>query len=206
MAWPGICSKGKRARLLTQMVCVYTFATITAGIFGGREVGVASKEMTDRLGSVASTLCALHCAVCAFLPVIFTGLGLGFLLGQSVEWLFSLVAVAFGLGALVLGWRTHGSKKVAALLTVGVIGILVSRGMEMGSDHHGHGDEHHAQEDDDEHGDDHGDEHGDDHGDEHGDAGHMLGAIVGVLAGMTLLSGHLLNIQAARRCREEDCA
>ena len=190
MAWPGICSKGKRARLLTQMVCVYTFATITAGIFGGREVGVASKEMTDRLGSVASTLCALHCAVCAFLPVIFTGLGLGFLLGQSVEWLFSLVAVAFGLGALVLGWRTHGSKKVAALLTLGVIGILASRGLEMGSDHHGHGEEHHA----------------DEHGDEHDDAGHMLGAIVGVLAGMTLLSGHLLNIQAARRCREEDCA
>ena len=186
-------------------------ATITAARFGDREVGMASKEMTDKLGSVASALCALHCAVCAFLPVIFTGLGLGFLLGQSVEWLFSIVAVVFGLGALVLGWRTHGSKKVAALLTVGVIGILVSRGMEMGSDHHGHGhgDEHgddHDDEHGDEHGDDHDDDHDDEHGDDHDDASHMLGAIVGVLAGMTLLSGHLLNIQAARRCREEDCA
>ncbi len=157
---------------------------------------MASEEMADKLGSLASTLCALHCAVCAFLPVLFTGLGLGFLLGQSVEWLFSLVAIAFGLGALVPGWRKHGSKKVAVLLTIGVIGILVSRGMEMGSDH-GHGEAHHAEEG--------SDEHGDEHGDDHDDAGHTLGAMVGVLAGMSLLVGHLLNIQAARRYREEDC-
>ena len=106
---------------------------------------MASDGLTDRLGSVASTLCAIHCAICAFLPVIFTAVGLNFLLNQSAEWLFSLVAIAFGVGALILGWRRHRSKTVAALLTLGVVGILASRGLEMGSDHHGHDDAHHEE-------------------------------------------------------------
>ncbi len=151
-------------------------------------------------------MCAIHCAICAFLPVIFTAVGLNFLLNQSAEWIFSLVAIAFGLGALVLGWRRHRSKTVAALLVLGVVGILASRGLEMGSDHHGHDDAHHeeavadgAKEHHDEA--DH-DEHGEAHG-EHDDGAHTLGAVVGVLAGTTLLFGHLLNIRAFRRRREE---
>ena len=203
---PGIENKGNLERLLTQTSCVYTRATITAARFGEREVGVASDELTDRLGSVASTMCAIHCAICAFLPVIFTAVGLNFLLNQSAEWIFSLVAIAFGLGALVLGWRRHRSKTVAALLVLGVVGILASRGLEMGSDHHGHDDAHHeeavadgAKEHHDEA--DH-DEHGEAHG-EHDDGAHTLGAVVGVLAGTTLLFGHLLNIRAFRRRREE---
>ena len=168
---------------------------------------MASDELTDRLGSVASTLCAVHCAICAFLPVIFTAVGLNFLLNQSAEWLFSLVAIAFGLGALILGWRRHRSKTVAILLTLGVVGILASRGLEMGSiitvtttlttgklSRTG-------------------------------PRSIMmkpimmstarpmmsttmarhthLGAVVGVLAGTTLLFGHLLNIRTFRRRREE---
>ena len=167
---------------------------------------MASDELTDRLGSVASTLCAIHCAICAFLPVIFTAVGLNFLLNQSAEWLFSLVAIAFGLGALILGWRRHRSKTVAILLTLGVVGILASRGLEMGSDHHGHDDTHHGEavaDGAEEHHDeaDH-DEHGEAH-DEHDDGAHTLGAVVGVLAGTTLLFGHLLNIRTFRRRREE---
>ena len=167
---------------------------------------MASDELTDRLGSVASTLCAVHCAICAFLPVIFTAVGLNFLLNQSAEWLFSLVAIAFGLGALILGWRRHRSKTVAILLTLGVVGILASRGLEMGSDHHGHDDTHHGEavaDGAEEHHDeaDH-DEHGEAH-DEHDDGAHTLGAVVGVLAGTTLLFGHLLNIRTFRRRREE---
>ena len=170
---------------------------------------MASDEITDRLGSVASTLCAVHCAICAFLPFIFTALGVGFLLSQSIEWLFSLVAIAFGVGALILGWRRHRSKTVATLLGLGVVGILASRGIEMGSDHHGHDDTHHDEadaddasaHDDDEHEDEH-EEHGEGHG-EHEDGSHTLGAVVGVLAGTTLLFGHILNIRTSRRRRED---
>ena len=165
-----------------------------------------SNEWTDRFGSVASTVCALHCALCAFLPVVFSALGVGFLLGQGAEWFFSIVAILFGVGALAISWRQHRSKKVAALLIVGVVGIMASRGLEMGSDHHGHGDEaHQADEHSDEHADEHSDEHSDEHADEHDDSMHLMGTFVGVFAGLLLLFGHISNIRAARRCREESC-
>ena len=176
-----------------------------------------SSEWTDRCGSLASTICAIHCAICAFLPAALSALGLGFLLGQDAEWVFSIIAIGFGLVALFLGWRQHRSKQVAGLLILGVIGIMASRGLEMGSDHHGHGDEHHEPQADADKGEAHGSEehhddrgkaeasHDDDHG-EHEDGAHLAGAVVGVLGGLILLVGHILNIRAARRCREEGCA
>jgi len=178
-----------------------------------------SNEWTDRFGSVASTVCAVHCAICAFLPVAFSAFGLGFLLGEQIEWLFSIVAISFGVGALILGWRQHRSKQVAILLIVGVLGIMTSRVLEMGSDHHHGGDAHHQSdghaadaddvddhEEEPHHKEDADEHHGhDDHHGESEDASHLVGAIVGVLAGLTLLFGHLLNIRAARRCREECC-
>lgn len=176
---------------------------------------MASHELTDRFGSVASTVCALHCGICAFLPVAFSAFGLGFLLSEQTEWLFSIVAIIFGLGALVFGWRKHRSKRVAAFLIVGVFGIVTSRVLEMGSDHHHDGDTHHSEDAHAEvadgsdaheaehqqaaHADEH-DEHGD-HDDEE-DITHLAGALVGVFAGLILLFGHLSNIQAARRYRE----
>ena len=184
---------------------------------------MASGEWTDRLGSVASSACAVHCAVCAFLPVAFSAAGLGFLLDQQMEWLLSIVAIVFGLVALVLGWSQHRSTRVAGFLILGIVGILTSRGLEMGSDHHGHADEAHheasADASTEEHGGDehpeaghgeHSDEHDehDEHADgdaEHEDSAHLAGGIVGVFAGLLLLFGHILNIRAVRRCRE-DCS
>ena len=200
-----------------QSGCNNAFITIFAANLTVCGVSVGSNEWTDRLGSVASSVCALHCALCAFLPVAFSALGMGFLLGEQAEWLFSILAIVFGLGALVLGWRQHRSKQVAGLLVLGIVGILASRGLEMGSDHHGHDEPHHEasehsdstsaadDHDDGEHHDDHtdaGGEHSDGHSD-HEDATHLAGAAVGVCAGLLLLLGHIFNIRAARRCRQE---
>ena len=127
-------------------------------------------EKLDRAGAVASTLCAIHCAICALLPAAFGALGLGFLLGHEVELLLTGIAMVFALVALVIGFRSHGSVRVAVLLALGIVGLLASRGLEMGSDHHGHhGEEHHAEA---EHHD--GEDHkGDDHKDEeHKDGEH----------------------------------
>ena len=185
------------------------------------------QENVDRFGAIASSLCALHCALCALLPAVFAALGLGFLLSHQAEWFLTLVAVLFGVLALSLAWRTHRSTKVLGLLCLGIVGLLASRGIEMGAhhdDHHGesahtevaHADEHHAEKGaeqaekhaEDDHGDGH-DEHGhDEHGqDEHGDdeALHSLGAGVGVFSGFLLFLGHLLNIRTARRRREDCC-
>lgn len=197
-----------------QQSCNREKYALTAAAVGGEGVVMWRKDWADRFGSVASTLCALHCALCAFLPVVFTVAGVGFLLSERAEWAFSIVAILFGLGALGLGWRQHRSKQIAALFIVGVFGILASRGLEMGS-HHGHGDDHHEVQEHAEATEDHGaekhhDDHaaeGDDHHDDHADGEdsmHLIGAAVGVAAGFILLMGHILNIRTARRYREED--
>jgi hypothetical protein len=97
------------------------------------------------------------------------------------------------------------------LLEVGIIGLLASRGLEMGSDHHhdqedsvhaSAGHDAAADESDEHHGDEHhGDEH---HGDEHDETAHMIGASVGVAGGVLLVLGHLMNIRATKRRREDE--
>ena len=183
----------------------------------------------DRWGTVASSVCALHCAVCALLPAALAGLGLGALLSPKAEWGFTLVAVALGGMALVLGWRVHRSRRVAALLSLGILALLASRVLEMGGEHGHHGEGHaeetshgtevhptaeghHSEEGHDDHdeahaaGNGHG-EHEEGHGEEeaHNDALHLAGAGVGVIGGLLLVFGHLLNIRTTRRTREEDC-
>lgn len=152
-------------------------------------------ERVDRLGALASTLCAVHCAACALLPAAFGALGLGFLLGHEIEWAFTLIAVALATGALVFGWRRHRSRPVVLLLALGIVGLLVSRGIEMGSEHHEHATHEPVS---------HSSTPKTHHEADEGDA-HLTGTIVGVAAGLLLLSGHLLNIRATRRRREECC-
>ena len=187
-----------------------------------------SKEWTDRAGSVASTLCTLHCAICGLAPGLLAFFGLGFMLSHKAEWALVLVAVVFGLGALILAWRTHRSLRVTAFLTLGIVGLLFSRGLEMGSGHGDHEQEHHstgAESAGDQHTEEHlgsaqpvelahdihgdaHDSHGDAH-DSHGDAHeglmHLAGAGVGVFAGILLLFGHLLNIRRSRQYRDACC-
>lgn len=183
-----------------------------------------SSERLDRLGAIASSLCAAHCAVCALLPMAFGALGFGFLLGHEAEWMFTMVAVTFASCALFLGWRRHRSGVVAGLLILGIVGLLASRGLEMGSAHHDHDHGHHGHahalmEPAASHGDsavDAPDEHrakdAPDHTTDHAQpplahqgTTHLAGSAVGILAGMLLLWGHLLNLRATRQCRQACC-
>ena len=103
-------------------------------------------EKIDRFGAVASSLCAMHCAVCAFLPAALGALGLGFLIGHEAEWILSLIAISFAAIAALVGYRQHRSKATVSLLALGILGLLVSRGIEAQSGHHGdHGDAHHGE-------------------------------------------------------------
>ena len=153
-------------------------------------------ERVDQMGAVASSVCALHCALCALLPVALSAVGLGVLISHEAEWAFTVVAIVFALGAMVLGWRQHGSVPVVGLLALGIVGLLASRGLEMMSEHDDHHDGHHAGAHESAEPDkpnegsqpsgahaasDHPKEE-DHHG--HADAGHLFGAVVGVLAGL----------------------
>ena len=163
-----------------------------------RDMDRNTNEMTDRFGAVASTLCAIHCALCALLPAVFTAVGLGMLLSHEAEWGLTLVAVSFGVAAFWYGWRAHRRAHVAALLGLGIVGLLASRGLEMAVPHDDHhGEEHHAAEDE------HEDEHDDEHNEEHDDESmHLVGAGVGVTSGLLLCIGHLMNLRSIRRRRD----
>ncbi len=159
----------------------------------------------DRLGAVASGICAIHCAICALLPATFGALGLGVLLGHEAEWGFTLVAIAFAAGALILAWRRHRSRMVAALLLLGIVGLVASRCLETGAEHHS---DQHAQG---EHSEQNADDiaqakiehNAADHSEQQVSVSQLGGAGVGVLAGFLLFVGHLLNLRVAHRCRRE---
>lgn len=161
----------------------------------------------DRFGAVASSLCAAHCFICALAPAAFGALGVGALLSEGAEWFFTLIAVAFAIAALLVGWRRNLSPRLfATLLLIGIAGLLAARGIE-GLAGHDHGDHAapmalaatHT------------------HDAAHATAAapyqpataaaprgeylHALGAAVGVLAGLLLVAGHLVNLRAVRRCR-----
>lgn len=145
----------------------------------------------DRFGAVASSLCAVHCAICALLPAAFGAMGLGALLGHQAEWIFTIIAIGFAAGALVLSWSRHRSPGVAAMLLIGILGLLASRGLEAGAEHD-HAAHHHV------------DETAPATRHEESARG-LAGATVGVLAGLLLLSGHLLNLRAIRCCDRREC-
>lgn len=158
-------------------------------------------ERLDRFGAVASSVCAVHCAVCALLPAAFAAFGLGVLLGHEAEWVFTIIAVLCAGAALGLGWQRHRSPHVALMLLLGISGLLASRGLEAGDDHDDHDGHHGAAVH-------HGEHDGESHvqrREHHDEAGHAVGTAVGVFGGLLLVSGHILNIHTTRRCRNECC-
>jgi hypothetical protein len=84
----------------------------------------------DRLGTVASSVCALHCALCAIAPSLLTVLGLGALVSHSAEWGFTIIASALAVAAAIKGGCACGSWKAPTLLFAGVIILVMSRFME----------------------------------------------------------------------------
>lgn len=147
--------------------------------------GNHADDLADRAGAVASTLCAIHCAISALLPVVFTMLGLGFLLNHAAEWVLTAIAAAFAAIALALAVRNNRPSYIPALLALGIVGLLASRVLEASEgDHDGPHSEHAsaaaAQ-------------------NTHAHAGLAWGTAVGVLAGFALLTGHMLNLRARRQ-------
>ena len=84
----------------------------------------------DNIGKYASLLCAIHCGICALVPGAFTLLGMDILLDHEAEWTFTIFAIVFALGALVVGWLKHRSLLIAGLFTLGITSLLASRFLE----------------------------------------------------------------------------
>ena len=187
-------------------------------------IAATTDERVDRLGMFASTACAVHCAVCALVPAAFATLGLDILLDEKFEWLLTILAVGFGLVAMVMGWRRHRKLRVMVILSVGIIGLLSVRltgGHHSEHADHGvhgqHGKEiHHANHDDDKHHAEHAGHAGDEkhegqhlaeHPHEetgHEDHEHGSAEALGIFAGLILLMGHVSNLQEMRRRRDPE--
>lgn len=90
----------------------------------------APSTTVDRLGAIASTACAVHCLGSALLPGAIAVLGLGAVFGHEAEWAFTVTAVLLATVALVLGWRRHRSRPIAAALSVGIVALMLSRVVE----------------------------------------------------------------------------
>lgn len=93
----------------------------------------------DKFGAFASTLCALHCVACAFIPATFAILGMELFLEHETEWILTAIALIFAVFALVIGWRSHGTFHILLFLGIGIVGLLIARGLETHAHHHDHG-------------------------------------------------------------------
>jgi hypothetical protein len=90
-----------------------------------------SYQPIDRLGALASTACSVHCVLTAVLPGAIGAIGSGSaLLGDELEWGFTLAALSFAVLALVLGWRKHRSLRVVSTLGAGIGVLLLARLLE----------------------------------------------------------------------------
>lgn len=91
----------------------------------------SNSRALDGAGTVAGSLCALHCGLSALAPGLWTLLGLGSLMAPIWEWTFLLVALAVALLAARVGWRRHRDRRVLGAFGLAV-GLLVSaRAIEM---------------------------------------------------------------------------
>ena len=79
----------------------------------------------DRIGMIASTLCAIHCAV---VPILLTSLpliGLGFLANRWFEWGMIVFALVVGIGSLAYSFfNTHRRVTPLILFLVGFIYVV----------------------------------------------------------------------------------
>ena len=180
----------------------------------------------DRIGAFASTLCAIHCVICAFLPLAFAFLGLDILMDHNFEWGLTLFALVFAVFALYLGWQTHRTPYILTLLLVGITGLFIARGLEgehghseevipsasavesqthHGRDqHHGeHKGEHHGEHKGEHKGEHHGEHKGEHHGEHHGDS-HLYIEGLAIFSSLCLMIGHLLNLIGIRRAQKLD--
>ncbi len=80
----------------------------------------AMAHVADRVGAVASFLCALHCAALPFVIALLPALGLSFLADHRFERIFIACASGLALTALIRGYRRHRVARPLYLVVPGL--------------------------------------------------------------------------------------
>ncbi|RYG26755.1 MerC domain-containing protein [bacterium] len=94
-----------------------------------------SRINLDRIGAMASTICAVHCLITGIALGLLSVLGLGFLGSETAEYTFLAVTVTIGVLAVWHGRKKHHSTLPAVFFVLGLGCWLVSH-FVFG---HGHG-------------------------------------------------------------------
>lgn len=95
--------------------------------------GKGLDSRVDRVGALASMLCAIHCALLPLIFGILPALGLGFLAGHAFEQVFVSFAIVLASISLLFGLRRHGRYRAFLFLMPGILLLVV--GVLVGSDH-----------------------------------------------------------------------
>lgn len=83
----------------------------------------------DRIGTVGSLLCAVHCAALPLLLAVAPAIGIG-LANHDFEIGFVAFACLLGLTSLMLGYRRHRHARALALLVPGIVLLCVGVSIE----------------------------------------------------------------------------
>ncbi|MFZ5638224.1 MAG: MerC domain-containing protein [Pseudomonadota bacterium] len=79
----------------------------------------------DRVGVVASFLCAAHCALLPVVIALLPAFGVAGALNEYFEEAFAVFATVLGLVALITGYRRHRALHALALLVPGLLVVWV---------------------------------------------------------------------------------
>lgn len=82
-------------------------------------------HIADRIGTVASFLCAIHCAALPFVLALLPLLGLSFLADHRFERGFVMFACALALTSLIGGFRRHHQPLALVLAIPGLLLLLL---------------------------------------------------------------------------------
>ena len=91
---------------------------------------VENPTVLNRLGAITSTVCALHCALCALAPALLSVLGLSVLISHEAEWIFTILASIIAIAAAIKGYCQCESWKKPMMFVTGVLILLIARSTE----------------------------------------------------------------------------
>lgn len=131
----------------------------------------------DKVGAVASFICAVHCLLTGVALGILSIVGLGFFANLWVDRSFISIAFVVGAAAAWHGYRKHGSTTPAIMFVAGLAMVMWSR-FGVPHDHDGA----HA-----------------------GGLAHTIGTVLSVAGGLLLVSFHIVNMRLQHKCRCSAC-
>lgn len=91
-----------------------------------RSAGTVTKAQrrADRIGIIASVLCAIHCALTPVLLMLMPTFGKAWS-HPATHWGMALVVIPIAVFMLIKGYRKHGRKWVVGLGALGVFLIII---------------------------------------------------------------------------------